>query len=149
LEFFMKTIRVLLSLFFLCLSVNAAGEKIPFAVENIGPSIYAATTGGYWEDGGKSGNFRVIVENRGWERVVSRLYLQWVAQDESKRESVVLKTVPVSEVNAGGVWTLGAPVISLTGEGPEITISATHTYTNENKFFKIRPGKPGKYKLLP
>jgi hypothetical protein len=123
--------------------------KVPPVVEKIGPGINAVMSGGYWEEGEKSGNFRVIIENRGWERVVSRLYLQWLTQDESKRESVVLKTVPVSEVNTEGVWILGAPVISLTREGPEITLSGTHTYTYENKFFKIRPGKPGKYKMIP
>lgn len=49
-------------------------------------SVTEVHTGGWWQADGKSGTYRVIVVNQGWEHISSKVFVEWVSEP-SDRES--------------------------------------------------------------
>jgi hypothetical protein len=85
-------------------------------------SIHTVQSGGSWESGKQEGFYRVVVVAGGFEHVIARLYVQWIATDQDEREYKLVRTVDVKDVgvastivvspkfSAGGPWTLGLTI---------------------------------------
>ena len=114
-----------------------AGEKS--VIGKLDPNICFVTSA--YSD--TSGQFRLVVTNMGWEHVSSRLSLEWLAEGP-KQSWVVEKTVSIKEFD-GGMWSTGMPIWS--PEKSEFSLSATHTYSGEEKKFVLKPLAVGKYNL--
>ena len=50
---------------------------------SVAPDVESVVSGGYWEDGAQSGRYRVVLVNSGFERVTSRLRVEWVREPRS------------------------------------------------------------------
>jgi hypothetical protein len=134
--------KTLLGLLFLACAVSTMAAP-PATLD---AHVAFVTTGGYWEDGkpgGLRGQYRVVVTNRGWERVSSHVQLQWILEDPTTESIRVHRTVDVKELN-GGFWSVGQPTMNKNGS---FMLSATLTTTNEDKQFVLSPTSLGQYKL--
>jgi hypothetical protein len=64
-------------------------------------------TGGSWEEGGRSGVFRVVVRSGGRRNMRSDVILQWLRWDDRAEQPVEVKSVTIREVSRGGVIVTG------------------------------------------
>lgn len=134
--------RILGIILIATLSAFSKAPDVPLNIDSV-------NSGGYWEYGGKSGEYRVVVVSDGWEHVHSRVYLQWIAADENKHSFSLAATVPIDKINREAVWTAGAPKILFSKNRVNFSIPLTHTYSAENRSITIVPqAKPGVYKIL-
>lgn len=62
----------------------------PALCGQVPPEVVSVESGGYWESDGRSGSYRVVVTNHGFEHVTSRVVVEWVADPESPREGPVI-----------------------------------------------------------
>jgi hypothetical protein len=99
--------------------------------------VLFAQTGGQWQKGEQEGFYRVLVISGGFEHVISRLYIQWIALDQDNREYKLVRTVDVKELNGGGSsvlkpspkfadkgnWTIAVAVGSRDGKNATRTIT--------------------------
>ncbi len=67
-------------------------------VEATPPTISFIQTGGYWQSGKQDGLYRVVVTSGGFEHVASRLYVQWIATDQDRREHKTVRTVEIKDI---------------------------------------------------
>lgn len=56
--------------------ISVAQVAVPANVESV-------TSGGYWENDGASGRYRIVVVNSGFDAVTSRLFVQWIRDPKS------------------------------------------------------------------
>jgi ribosomal protein L11 methylase PrmA len=106
------------------------------------PDVVSVVSGGYWESGGNSGTYRVVVVNSGFEHVTSRVFVEWVSEPRSARDSArvvsaVEPTLPFGQGTASLTATLkplsqGKMQVLVSGvisTAPEQAVSATITAT--------------------
>ncbi|HYJ80171.1 MAG TPA: hypothetical protein VEW03_11240 [Longimicrobiaceae bacterium] len=107
-------------------------------------------TGGHWESGEEVGSYRIVVRLRGWEHLRGELHVQWLREDHDRWEATVVRSLPVQEVNDPDVWSLGAGSFETPEGGPTVLVlPATHTYSLEERTFRITLGPPGQYSVAP
>lgn len=87
--------------------------------------------------------FRIIIYRQGWEHLTSRIYLQWLTTSDSSREPQVSTTVAVEEI--GAFWSVGEPMLQRDNNKTNITLHATHTYTQEQARIRITVLASGRY----
>jgi hypothetical protein len=66
-------------------------------------SVHTVQSGGSWESGKQEGFYRVVVVAGGFEHVIARLYVQWIATDQDEREYKLVRTVEVKDVGVASV----------------------------------------------
>ena len=71
----MRRTAILLAL--LCGVAFAQAPAVPTNVSSI-------VTVGWWQDGQKSGTYRVVVVSQGWEHVWSQAYVEWLAEPRDR-----------------------------------------------------------------
>jgi len=98
--------------------------------------VTAVASGGYWEEGDRSGIIRVIVVQQGWEHVTSRVYLEWIAEGQS-HELKIIRQAPVDEINEAGVWSIDSPIMVPSASGLLIDLPATRMDLSRNRKFKV------------
>jgi len=64
--------------------IGLFGLSPAFSQVSVAADVDSVISGGTWEANNKSGRYRVIIVNEGFEQVTSRTFVQWVA-DPSKR----------------------------------------------------------------
>lgn len=65
------------------LLAGAADSGVPAAVATV-------VSGGYWQAGGRSGSYRVVVALQGFETVGSRVSVEWIAGPTSPDDAATL-----------------------------------------------------------
>ncbi len=70
-------------------------------------AVSDVATGGSWEEGGRSGVFRVVVRSGGRRNMRSDVILQWLRWDDRAEQPVEVKSVTIREVSRGGVIVTG------------------------------------------
>jgi hypothetical protein len=137
-------IRIGTCIFFLLASASSLADQP--GRNNIDANVWFVVSGGLWNKSeSEYGNFRVIVRNEGWEHTRSAVYLQWLWSDDSKQRVVVVKEVPVSELNDGG-W---RNVMHVERKDNTFLISYTaREQEDAKKSAELRPGLPGTYRLV-
>ena len=75
------------------------------SVSGVQPDVSNVVSGGYWTAAGQSGIYRVVIVSGGFEHVVSRAYVEWIAdprseQDEPKIVAVVEPDLPFGKAVA-------------------------------------------------
>lgn len=98
-------------------------------------SIHTVQTGGSWESGKQEGFYRVVVVAGGFEHVIARLYVQWIATDQDEREYKLVRTVEVKDVgvasvisvapkfSTGGPWTMALTISRRDGKQERRTMT--------------------------
>src|SRR5262245_55712732 len=83
------SVRYLVAL--LSLTTVAAQDDMPVAkdAESVPTSIETVASGGYWSRDDRDGEYRLVIEVLGWDTLYSRAFLQWIAADQEKQQTVV------------------------------------------------------------
>ncbi|NJO17163.1 MAG: hypothetical protein HC877_15895 [Thioploca sp.] len=58
-------------------------SSVPTPVVNV-------VSGGYWEDAGQRGIYRVILTAEGWEHVSTRVKVEWIAEPKTQNEQSII-----------------------------------------------------------
>jgi hypothetical protein len=116
-------------------------EDVPAAGEQDRPptlpaGIWSVASGGYWEDGERSGTLRVIVVNRGQEQVSSLVYLEWL-QERLGEPSQSVAHAPVAAINDGARWSVDTPLLRPSETGVVVELSAVELGSYEERRFVL------------
>jgi len=132
------------------LDVALAAENallVPPEVSTLVPSVSSVATGGYWEQGGKRGSYRVIVLNIGWERIRSSVWIQWIEENAAEQSLRVAATVAVSEI--GNLrWSVGVPELVPSKTGTIVRLKAVETHSLRDVLFELSLGEVGRYRCI-
>jgi len=135
----MKYNLVIITIIFL---TSIFGQNI---VTEIDPGIYYVVTGGHWESNDMTGQYRIIIYNRGWEHISSEIFIQWLSADQTKQEIGVISSVRINELSEG-LYSTGIPKFLLNNRKETyIEINLTNTYTLDEKICVITVPEIGKY----
>src|SRR5262249_50760387 len=111
------------------------------------PSIAFVVTGGAWQTKKGHGRYRVVVEDGGWEHVTSRVYVEWLVEDENERRIVVGAAALISEL--GDKWSVGQPKVTSSKNGATVELPAANAFEPDKpmrKFF-VELGAPGQHQV--
>ncbi|CAG0943273.1 hypothetical protein BROC_02215 [Candidatus Brocadiaceae bacterium] len=105
-------------------------------------------SGGTWTEGNTEGHYRVIISNRGFDHVVSKLYLQWLELDPEKGTYRIRATVGFAALNDIPVYNL-----ELIGWTPHesrlrVDLDAYNSYSGEKSRFILDAATPGNATLI-
>jgi len=77
----------------LCWIATAATAQV-----EIPTNVAQVESGGYWNHDGRSGRFRIVIADEGWEHVISRIFIEWIEQDGEGRgrDKVVARVEPTT-----------------------------------------------------
>lgn len=142
---FMKFKVFLIAFLIIFSSLHLKAESKLFK-GGIDPSIWRVVGGGLWEKNDDDyGNYRVVVQNLGWEHTRSYLYLQWLKTDDAKEEVVELKTISIPEFNDTN-W-LNVREVTYGDNAFDISYIVRGEEEKVRKA-ELRPALPGKYKFV-
>ena len=111
------------------------------------PSVAFVVTGGAWHTKNERGRYRIVVEEGGWEHVTSRVYVEWLLEDEDERRIVLGTASLISEL--GAKWSIGQPKVTPSKNGATVELPAANAFEPDRpmrKFF-IELGPPGQYQV--
>ena len=138
----MRKIQILI-LFFFTIALFPKVYASDIKLEQIDTHIIYISMNGLWQDGEKSGRYRLVVTRFGWEHTRSFIYLQWIQIDDKKRETIIVKSLPIEEFNKkdwryfdSAVFQNSVYTIEYQNRGRETPQKAT-----------LVPGLPGKYSI--
>ncbi len=90
------------------------------------PDVVSVTSGGYWDDGEKSGTYRVVISNKGFEHITSTLLIEWIADPADRDGSpVVAGSVEPSLPFGQGVSNLRATLSVIEPNHVEVKVLGT------------------------
>lgn len=114
--------------------------KIPGGVEDI-------RIGGTWEKDGKSGAYRVIISRSGGENVTARLFVQWIAYQDSG-DATVENTIEIKELAD-----LKVDIVDYTSEsdqeGLSVYIETIDPAGNTDSNYELHIMSPTEYRFGP
>ncbi len=84
---------LLLSLAF---AAPASADALSDGIAALPGSVEDVKIAGTWQDGGKSGAYRVIIARSGGDAVTARLFVQWIAYGEAG-ESTIENSMEITE----------------------------------------------------
>jgi hypothetical protein len=70
----------------------ALADAVLDGLKTLPGSVEDVRVGGTWDQGGKSGIYRIIVSRSGADPITARLFIQWVAYDDSGGATVTSTT---------------------------------------------------------
>ena len=75
---------------------SAWGDELADQVKAIPGGVEEMSFGGNWQDGDRSGAYRLVVTRGGVERVTARLFIQWIAYGEAG--ATVADSIEIAEL---------------------------------------------------
>ena len=135
----MKTLQIAAALLLLSVagSVHAQDEDVADA-KAIPASVQSVQSGGYWQKGDQDGHYRVVVTSGGFEHVISRLFIQWIALDQDAREYKLNRTVEVKEIGIASTVT-PAPKFTNAGNWTMSVVISRRDGSRERRTITVRP----------
>jgi hypothetical protein len=123
-------------------------ESVDPLIESLDADIVSVVTGGSWELGDRHGTIRLVVVTRGFDHLVSRLYVQWLEDATATAPSKVLRTVSPKETPSG-LWTLHEPRFELVQRQWQASLEGTDTHTSPPRRgrWMLTFGGPGDVKV--
>lgn len=129
------------------LAGTALGDDMPDAVATIPGSIEDVRVGGSWENGARSGAYRIVVTRSGGDPATARLFVQWLAYGENG-ESVVDKSVEITELAD-----LGLDIIDYISEsdsdGLSVYIETVNPSDGFDETYELHLFSPTDYRFGP
>ena len=122
-------------------------SSIGLAQSPVAPGVETVASGGYWEANGRSGRYRIVVINQGFEHVTSRALVQWLAASKDGEPNIVATSelkpfgeIPASYTAQMKLISKGKLQITFTGVMP-------HEPTQKLRSVAIAEG-PGQVKVM-
>ena len=146
----MKTgliLKVLLVIFAISsVPAKSSSEMIIENLEKVSHKVVYVNAFGSWSENGISGYYRVILLDAEADFPHSKIYLQWIAEQE-KEDDRVVASASVIEINNVGVFKLSVPKIIKNSEGNSIEVTAINQYSHAVQSLQISPGGISTYEL--
>lgn len=89
---------------------GAVADELADQIKAIPGGVEDVSFGGNWEDGDRSGSYRLVVARAGGERITARLFIQWIAYGDTG-EATVADSIEITELAE-----LGVDIANLTTE---------------------------------
>ena len=103
--------------------------------------------GGSWDQGAKSGVYRILVARSGGDLVTARMFVQWIAYDDNGG-SAVQDTVEIQELAA-----LSVDIVDFTSEsdssGLTVTIQTLDPNGSTDKTYVLTVTSPTQHAFVP
>ncbi|HET7715638.1 MAG TPA: hypothetical protein VFK86_08410 [Bauldia sp.] len=96
---------------------SAVADDLAQQVAAIPGSIEDVSIGGSWQDGDRSGAYRLVVARSGGEKITARLFVQWIAFGDTG-EATVTDTIEIKELTD-----LGVDIMNLSSEADDDGLS--------------------------
>jgi hypothetical protein len=112
------------------------------------PDLAYVVTGGWWQRGQESGQYRVLVFSPGFEHVISQVFIQWIRGPQgSDQPGQVIATAPIGPINDQPTWSVGLPEL-VTPEKNSATVTLhmanSHSDQDERRTCTVRLTLPGR-----
>jgi hypothetical protein len=120
-----------------------AQESLEAALESLPGEIQRIDSAGRWRTAEARGFYRVIVLRGGHERVIQRLYVQWLADGDSEHPPRVVATAGIAAVNDGGPFTFTHALHAAATNQLRITIALRHVHTGQRQQLTVVAATPG------
>jgi hypothetical protein len=96
---------------------SAVADTVSDQVKAIPGGVEDISIGGSWQDGDRSGAYRLVVARAGGERITARLFVQWIAYGDTG-EATVSDTIEITELAD-----LGVDIVNLSSESDDDGLS--------------------------
>jgi hypothetical protein len=124
-----------------------AADEIGSALATLPGEIQQVGSAGRWRTSEAQGFYRVIVLRGGYERVIQRLYVQWMRDADSENPPRVVATTGVTEINDAGPYTFTHALRAVATNRLRVTVDARHGYTGRRQRFVVEAAAPGVYSV--
>lgn len=81
---------------------SAVADEVADQVKAIPGAVEDLSFGGNWQDGDRSGAYRLVVTRAGGEKITARLFIQWIAYGDAG-EATVADSLEIAELTELGV----------------------------------------------
>ncbi|MBN9023401.1 MAG: hypothetical protein J0H08_15190 [Rhizobiales bacterium] len=96
---------------------SAFADDVPDQVRAIPGNVEDVSIGGNWQDGDRSGAYRIVVTRDGIDQIKARLFVQWIAYGDMG-QATVADSIEIKELGE-----LGVDIVNLSSETDEQGIS--------------------------
>ncbi len=96
---------------------SAVADEVPEQVRAISGSVEDVSIGGNWQDGDRTGAYRIVVTRGGLDRITARLFVQWIAYGDAG-EATVAESIEIKELGD-----LGVDIVNLSSESDDQGLS--------------------------
>ena len=131
----------------LALAPPAYADAVLDGLKALPGNVEDVRIGGSWDQGGKSGVYRILVTRSGGDMVTARLFIQWIAYDDNGG-STVQDTVEIQELAA-----LSVDIVDFTSEsdssGLTVTIQTLDPNGNADKTYVLTVTSPAQHSFTP
>lgn len=127
------------------LAWSSANAEVETALKTLPGEIQQLNSAGRWRSAEGEGFYRVIVIRSGWDRVVQRLYIQWMRHGDSENPAREVATAGIPAINEAGPFTFFHTVQAAATNQLRITIDARHGLTGRRQQFVVVATTPGIY----
>jgi len=110
--------------------------------------VLTVRTGGAWSEGEKQGQYRIIITNRGFDHIVSKLYLQWLEQEQEEAVPQVRATVAFAAFNEMPVYNLDIAEWKSQANRMRVELTAYNSYSGAKCRFIVEATAPGAATLI-
>lgn len=115
-----------------CLVLYGSAIATAQQTVTLDPNIESVVTFGEWKAGGQEGQWRLVLVTRGFDHLLSTLYVQWIAAPTRSDDSAkIVKTMQVPELPT--VCRLVPPTTSFVRKQWQATIEGVNTHTATGK----------------
>jgi hypothetical protein len=125
----------------------AFADAVLDGLKTLPGSVEDVRVGGTWDQGGKSGIYRIIVSRSGGDPITARLFIQWVAYDDSGGATVT-DTIEIKEFAALNV---DIQDFSSDSDSNKLTVDIQTLDPNSenNPTYELVVSSPTQYKFGP
>jgi hypothetical protein len=138
---------LLLALVLFVGSATAHADAILDGLKTLPGNVEDVRVGGTWDEDGKNGIYRVIVSRSGGDAVTARLFIQWVAYDDTGG-ATVQDTIEIKEM-AG----LKVDIVDFTsesdGDGLSVFLQTLNPNGESDQNYELFVTSPTQYKFGP
>lgn len=120
----------------------AASNRAAGLVESLPSAVATVRTAGWWSEAGREGPYRIVITEHGFDKIVSRLYLQWLELLGEASGLRVLTTVGFDQLNEVPLYQLEIVAIRELPDRLEVELEGSSLYTGEKRLFVLRAGPP-------
>lgn len=114
----------------------------------IAADVSTVRTGGAWSEGEKQGQYRIIITNRGFDHIVSKLYLQWLEQEPEEAVPQVHATVAFAAFNEMPVYNLDISEWKPQSNRMRFELTGYNSYSGAKCRFIVEAMAPGVATLI-
>ena len=111
-------------------------------VATLPPSISLVSSGGSWVDGNQQGTYRIVAVTTGWDHLQSRLYIQWIAEDDAQQKLTIAATTHVTEI---GMGVITGATFEPGVDGVRLRVSVLNSHSMEEREVELLLGAKGRY----